>query len=253
MKLHLIKARPISQLPWWIRVGLLMTFLAQLLWHVYSPALNAKAQPLPAPMSVDAYRLLSLNEAVPTARYLNLWLQSFDNQAGISLSFNQLDYNMIARWLDTILALDVRGQYPMLVAAHIYGSIHNEQKKRFMMNYVFEKFKQHPNRYWRWLAHAVIVAKHELHDTQLALLYADALASKAKGENVPYWAKDLKIIVLEDMGELQAAKVLVGGLMESGDISDPYELKFLLQKIEVLEQKLMKAQQGVESSTKTLQ
>jgi len=253
MLASLTKVRPMSQVPWWIRAGLLATFLAQLLWHAYYPTLSAKAQPLPPPMSVETYRLLSLNEVLPTARYLNLWLQSFDNQAGISLSFNQLDYAMVARWLDIILALDERGQYPMLVASHIYGSIHNEQKKRFMMNYVFEKFNQHPNRYWRWLAHAVIVAKHELKDTELALLYANALATKATAKNVPYWAKDLKIIVLEDMGELEAAKVLVGGLLENGDISDRYELKFLVQKIEVLEQKLMKAQQGVENSTKTVQ
>ncbi len=114
------------------------------------------------------------------------------------------------------------------------------------MDYIFKKFSEAPNKYWRWLAHAVITAKHELKDYALALKYADALATRATAENVPYWARDMKIIVLEDMGELEAAKILVGALIESKKISDPYELNFLLQKITALEEKLSKTRQSVE-------
>ncbi|MGD2160881.1 MAG: hypothetical protein PVG94_06865, partial [Gammaproteobacteria bacterium] len=83
-------------------------------------------------------------------------------------------------------------------------------------------------------------------DMQLALKYADALAEKAKGLNVPYWARDMKIIVLEDMGEVEAARILVGGLIASGEITDPYELNFLQNKIRVLEEKMTKIRQDVD-------
>ena len=106
------------------------------------------------------------------------------------------------------------------------------------MDYVFYKFNEDPNKYWRWLAHVVITAKHELKDNELALKYAHALAEKATGKNVPYWAKDMKIIVLEDMGEVEAAKILVGALIDSGEITDPYELNFLAHKIAILEEKM---------------
>jgi ribosomal protein S15P/S13E len=56
----------------------------------------------------------------------------------------------------------------------------------------------------------------------------------------------MKIIVLEDMGQVEAAKILVGALIESGQITDPYELNFLTHKIEVLEEKLLKNRQDVE-------
>ena len=115
-----------------------------------------------------------------------------------------------------------------------------------MTDYVFYKFNEDPDKYWRWLAHVVITAKHELKDFDLALKYANALAEKATGKNVPYWAKDLKIIVLEDMGQVEAAKILVGALIDSKEITDPYELNFLTQKIAVLEQKMLKKQQSVE-------
>jgi len=125
----------------------------------------------------------------------------------------------------------------MLVASRVYGSVKNPEKQRIMTDYVFTKFIEEPNKYWRWLAHAVITAKHEIKDLDLALKYADALAEKATGENVPYWAKDMKIIVLEDMGQLEAAKILVGALIDSGEITDPYELNFLTHKIAALKEK----------------
>ena len=86
----------------------------------------------------------------------------------------------------------------------------------------------------------VITAKHEHKDLELALKYANAHAEKATGKNVPYWAKDMKIIVLEDMGQVEAAKILVGALIESGEITDPYELNFLTHKIATLEEKSLK-------------
>jgi len=52
--------------------------------------------------------------------------------------------------------------------------------------------------------------------------------------------------VLEDMGEVEAAKILVGALIDSGEISDSYELNFLTQKIATLEQKMLRNRQSVE-------
>jgi len=245
------RERPLSQLPFWLKTGLPLAFVMQLFWHGIQPGYTVKAQPLPPPLSAQAYRLISLNEPLVVAKYLNLWLQSFDTQPGISLSYQQLDYSRVIAWLDTILALDPGSQYPMLVAAHIYGSVHNGEKQRQMTEYIYQQFLKNPQQNWRWLADAVIIARHEIKDTSLALKYASALAAQPAGSHtsIPYWAKDLKIFVLEDLDEIAAAKVLVGGLLESGEISDAYELRFLTQKIASLEKKLMKDRQDVEIST----
>ena len=234
---YLHKERPVSDVPKSVKWLLVLSFVLQLIWHGFQQPVVAKAKDLAPPLSTRSYVMSSLGEPVAAAKYLNLWLQAFDNQPGASLSFHQLDYPRLTQWLDTILELDPDGHYPMLVASRVYGSVKNSEKQRIMTDYVFSKFIEEPNKYWRWLAHAVITAKHELKDLDLALKYADALAEKATGENVPYWAKDMKIIVLEDMGQLQAAKILVGALIDSGEITDPYELNFLTHKIAALEEK----------------
>lgn len=244
--LYLHKERPVHDVPASIKAGLVLALLLQLLWHGLQEPVTAKARNLPEPLSVRTYVMGSLGEPIAVAKYLNLWLQAFDTQPGVEISFHQLDYPRLTRWLDTVLQLDPEGYYPMLAAARVYGSVQDPEKQRIMTEYIYARFTEDPNRYWRWLAHAIITAKHEIKDNALALKYADALAEKATGEKVPYWAKDMKIIVLEDMGEIEAAKILTGALIDSGEITDPYELNFLLHKIAVLDEKMLKKQQSVE-------
>lgn len=240
------KDRPVSDVPRSVKILLLSALFLQLMWHSFQEPIVAKADDLPAPLSTRTYVLSSLGEPIAASKFLNLWLQAFDNQPGASISFHQLNYPRLTQWLDTSLELDDRGHYPMLVAARVYGSIKDPDKQRIMTDYVFYKFNENPQKYWRWLAHVVITAKHELKDFDLALKYANALADETAGLDVPYWAKDMKIIVLEDMGQVEAAKILVGALIESKEITDPYELNFLVQKIAVLEEKSLKKRQSVE-------
>ncbi len=240
------KERPVNDVPLSVKILLLLALVLQLLWHSVQDPVVAKAEDLAPPLSTRTYVMGSLGEPIAVSKFLNLWLQAFDNQPGASISFHQLNYPRLTKWLDTILELDPRGHYPMLVAARVYGSIQDPEKQRIMTEYIFYKFNENPNKYWRWLAHAIITAKHEIKDNDLALKYAHALAEKATGKNVPYWAKDLKIIVLEDMGEVEAAKILVGALIDSGEIKDPYELKFLTHKIATLEEKMRTKRQSVE-------
>ena len=243
------KDRRVRDVPVAIRWLVVLMLALQLGWHSQQAPVVATAEDLPLPLSARSYVIGSLGEPVATAKVLNLWLQAFDNQPGVSIPFRQLDYDRIIRWLDTILALDPDGHYPMLVAARVYGSVFDPPRQRKMLDYIFFKFQQNPQKHWRWLAHAVITAKHELRDMELALKYAHALAEAGRVANIPYWARDMKIIVLEDMGRVEAARVLVGALIASGEITDPYEIRFLGNKIAELEKKLSTGRQDVENST----
>ena len=76
------------------------------------------------------------------------------------------------------------------------------------------------------------MAKHRLNDMPLALRYAEAVsrhAGKAQG-----WARQMHIFLRADIGEREAATVLLGGLLASGEVSDPAELRFLSQRLEEL-------------------
>lgn len=179
-------------------------------------------------------RLISLSDPVALARMTMLWLQSYDTQPGISVSFKQLDYDRVIRWLDLVLALDPGGQYPLLSASRVYAEVNDEDRQRKMVDFVHKRFLEDPNHRWPAMAQAVYVARHRLKDPDLALEYARDLSTYATAENIPQWIKQMQIYVLEDMGDLEAAMVLIGGLLESGQIKDEQEIRFLQQRLQQL-------------------
>jgi len=209
--------------------------ILQIVLHANQTAKSAQRAALPAPPAIEVLRAASFGEDVALAKLIMLWLQSYDNQPGISIPFAALDYGRLIAWLRAVLTLDPDGAYPLLSASRIYSEVPDAQRQRAILDFVKESFLADPNLRWPWMAHAVYVAKHRLKDMDLALAYARLLAAHATGPQVPHWARQMVIFVLEDMGEIEAAKVLLGGLLDSGQISDPHERWFLSNRLEKLE------------------
>ncbi len=207
---------------------------AQAWWHHLSPAPEARADALPSPPSAGSLRVWAMGDPEVLARLLMLWLQAYDNQPGISVPFKDLDYEKVVAWLDRIVELDARAQYPLLAAARLYGEVPVPAKQRLVLDFVYRRFLEDPDRRWPWLAHAVYVAKHRLHDVELALRYAEALERHATGPEVPHWAQQIRILVLSEMGELEAARSLIRALLQSGRITEPEEIAFLSAQLERL-------------------
>ena len=186
-------------------------------------------------------RLSGLGESGALAKIIMLWLQAFDNQPGLSIPFNKLNYAEVIHWLEAILNLDARFQYPLLSASRLYTETPDLDKKRQMLEFVHERFLQDPNKRWPWMTHAVYVAKHRLRDLQLALKYANALRVNVSADKAPPWVTQMEIYVLEDLGETESAKIIIGGLLESGRLSKhDNELRFLKNKLAELELKQQK-------------
>lgn len=231
------KERPIRNLPIWLLPCLLIALVLQIFWHHQLPDPVAEANKLPNPPSEQALKAFSFGDPVALSKLMMIWLQAHDNPPGISIPFKDLDYTVLSEWLQRILSLDPKGHYPLLSAIRVFGEVPVPEKQRQMMALVEEEFYKDPNNRWPWMTHAVYLARHRLKDQELALKYAGALAEKATADHIPYWAKQMHIFLLEDMGEVESAKVLLGGLLESGQISDPNEEVFLMRRLQELQEK----------------
>jgi hypothetical protein len=226
--------RPLSAVPRWLAVLLAATVFAQAASWLLRPAPRAAAVDLPMPPSVSTLRVLGFGD--PIAQTMALQLQAFDNQPGVSIPFAELDYARVQAWLGRIIALDPSAQYPLLMASHLYAQVlQRPDKQRQMSEFVYRQFLDDPDRRWPSLAHVAIMAKHRLNDLPLALRYADAIRDNARGANVPSWARQMHIFIREDMGEVAAAKVLLGGLLASGTVTDSHEQRFLMERLKALE------------------
>jgi hypothetical protein len=225
--------RALHVVPPFIGVLLAVALVLQLFWHSLQPAPLARAEALPPAPEIAGLRAASFGEPVVAAQMLLLYLQAFDNQPGISIPFRDLDYDRVTAWLEAALRLDPQGGYPLMMASQLYGQVADPAKQRAMCAFVHAQFLEFPDQRWRWLAHCAIMAKHRLKDQALALRYAADItrhAGRASG-----WARQMQIFILEDMGETESAKILLGGLLANGEVSDPSELHFLTERLQSLQ------------------
>lgn len=232
---HLDPRQMVRSPPRWVSLLLAAGLALQIGWAIQRPPLRANAEDLPPPMAVATLRLATLGDPIPVARLLLIWLQGFDNQPGIYVPYRRLDYGRMREWLDQILTLDPRNQYPLYLASRIYAEVPDVPKKQMMIDWVHQRFYEDPGRRWPWLAHVAVITKHQLHDLPQAMIHCNALARLATTPSVPYWVRDMKLYLLRDMGELETAMILAGQLLASGKIGDPDEVRYLTQWIERLQ------------------
>lgn len=237
MKILVARTRDISFVPKSVKIILALSLILQCLWHYSFTRLEIKREALPKPPEASFIKLVSLDDPITAAKLTMLWLQAFDNQPGVSIPLKDLDYENVIEWLNLILDLDKNIQYPLFAAIRFYAEVQDEEKQRRMIDYTSNKFLENPDDRWPFMAHAVYMAKHRIKDVDLAVKIARLIRLHAKGDKVPYWAKQMEIFILEDMGELESARVLLGGLLESGELTDQNQRKFLGQRLEEIEQR----------------
>lgn len=222
--------RALGAVPRWIWALLVLAVAAQIVWQGNRFGAEVKENALPPPPSAAALRLASFGEHALLSRLLMLTVQSYDLPG--------LDYERLTGWLGAALELDPRGGYPLFAAARVYAEVPDSQRSRTALDFVYRQFFVDPDRRWPWLAHAALLAKHRLGDLPLARRYAQAIDTHTRTKDVPLWARQMEIFILEDMNELEAAKVVLGGLLESGAIGDPAEARFLRERLQALEERL---------------
>jgi hypothetical protein len=234
-------ARPLSSVPRWVALLLAAGFAAQFGWRALRITPESQTLDLPPAPSAAMLRSASLGEPEFAARIAMLYLQSFDLRGDNAIPYQQLDYGRLVAWLRAIVETDPRSGYALFSAARIYADNPDALKCRAVLEFLRDAFERDPDRLWPWLAHAALVAKHRLRDLPLALRYARAVDQRARDPRAPLWAKQMEIFILEDMNELEAARIMLGGLIASGKVRDPNELQFLQKRLESLERKSERA------------
>lgn len=228
--------RSLSRVP--PRVGILLaaSLAAQLAWQAWRIPPAPQTADLPPAPPAALLHAASFGELEATARLAMLYLQAYDLRGDNAVPYQHLDYERLIAWLRAIVATDPRSGYALFSAARVYTENPDAAKCRAMLEFLYAEFGGDPDRRWPWLAHAALIAKHRLKDLPLALRYARAIDRQARDPRAPLWAKQMEIFILEDLNELEAAGVVLGGLIASGRITDPAELHFLLARMKRLDQ-----------------
>ncbi len=236
-------ARALTRVPAWVHALLVAALAVQIAVHAREGPPSARSEALADPASAAVLRLASAGEPQALAQLALLYLQAFDYRPGTRVPYRELDYEHVIAWLSRSLELDPRSQYALTLATKVYADVPDAAKKRRMLEFVYAAYLLDPEHRWAALAHATIVAKHQLKDLPLARKYAAALQSRTTAAAAPLWVRQMEAFILEDMDELEAARILLGGMIASGQVKDRTDLRFLEQHLRALEARLA-AQRG---------
>ena len=229
--------RSLSSVPPLLGLLLATSIGVHLAWQAWRTPLPSQATDLPSAPPAPLLRAASFGEPEAAARLAMLYLQAYDLRGDNAIPYQHLDYGRLIAWLRTIVATDPRSGYALFSAARVYTENPDATKCRAMLEVLYAEFGRDPDRRWPWLAHAALVAKHRLKDLPLALRYARAIDRRTRDPRAPLWAKQMELFILEDLDELEAARVVLGGLIASGNVRDPAELRFLERQLKELKAK----------------
>ena len=223
------------QLPLPLMLAFLFLLGCQLVYHHRAQQqIEATYQQLSRPLSLAGYRGIAMGSEQLLGYLLAIRLQLHDNQAGRHFRYSLLD---------RIAEISEGTEYPMLLASRVYSSTGDRERLRQVLGFIERRFDDDPQKHWRRLAEACVLAKHKLGDLELALRFAERLALQPASVKMPHWARDFRFLLLADLNELESAIAIIQAMLQTDAINDPDELRFLKEKLLDFQQKLFESQQ----------
>jgi len=214
---------------------LLFALGAQLALSGWRPAAPHPVGGIGRPPPAHVMQFASLGDEVALSRVLMLSVLAADSGPDGGTPLRELDYGALRAWLERIADLDPRSAQPLLAASQVYAAVNDPARVRVMLDFVHDRFLRDPDRHWPWLAHAAVTARHRLRDPARAATYAHELRTRTSPGVLPLWAQELEAWFSADVNELDTARALIGGLIESGRVTDPRELALLERRLQAIE------------------
>ena len=113
------------------------------------------------------------------------------------------------------------------LGATYFGAVQDKEKLRYIFDYLAQVGARPDGEKWRWLGHAVFLAKHELKDNEKALELAYILADN-KNPDLADWAKQMPAFILQEQGQPELAyKIMLNILISNIDTMHPNEINYM--------------------------
>jgi hypothetical protein len=163
---------------------------------------------VPSPPPAALAPLLTLGDDQLFYRATAFGLQNMGDGGGRTTPLAAYDYGRLDGWFRLLDRLDPAASYAPTLAGWYFGQTSRPADLRRIVAYLSAIGARDPAHNWRWLAQAVYLARHRLHDVPLALGIARHLAGLA-GTQAPLWVRQMPAFVLAEVGEREAARDLL--------------------------------------------
>jgi hypothetical protein len=184
----------------------------------------------PVPTRASA-SLQFLGDKALAYRVYGMMIQNFGDTGGRHTALKDYNYERLSKWFFLEQSLNDRAHFAPFVASYIFGASQDVSKLGPVIDYLEVVGNNAEDGRWRWLAHAVYLARFRMEDNDRALELAYKL-SALDVPTMPVWAKQMPALVQMGMDENEAAySFMVGVLKDGSDNMHPNEINYIVNTI----------------------
>ncbi len=188
----------------------------------------ARWEGVPPVPSKEGAVIMGLGDAEFAYRFGAITLQSLGDGGGQVTPLKDYDYKKLGEWFWLLDGLDPASNHVPMLAAYYFGGTPVPRDVSVIVDYLGTVGQNPAGNKWRWLAHAVFLARHRMNDVELALDLAYKLSRmKPVGDTLPVWAHQMPAFVLAEKGDKAAAREIVENILLSSQHFHPNEVNFM--------------------------
>jgi hypothetical protein len=180
----------------------------------------------PAPTQAESLSY-GLGDVQYSYRNIGMMLQNAGDIGGRVTNLRDYDFEILRDWFNLSFELDPRAGYVPGLAAFYYGGTPKHEDLKYLVDYLSRagKYKDRDasEENWRWLAHAVFLARFRLKDQDKALQLAEDLAAISTPD-MPIWTQQMPAFVLTKVGQKKAARDLLLTIAATDRNIDPADI-----------------------------
>ncbi|MEM6812369.1 MAG: hypothetical protein AAF549_07875 [Pseudomonadota bacterium] len=197
----------------------------------YTKDLEAKWLNVPPAPSLERSAIFALGDSQMAYRFYTIMLQNLGNVGGEVQALKNYNYNQLKDWFFLLDQLDSQSDAVPLLAAYYFGAVNDPDKLKRVIDYLVIVGSRPEGEKWRWLGHAVFIARHVIKDNELALDLAYKLAAN-KSPDLADWAKQMPAFILQEEGDTKEAfDIMMSILISNVDTLHPAEINFMTDYI----------------------
>lgn len=184
---------------------------------------------VPPVPSHAAMKLMALGDDELMFRLATYRLQNAGDTFGRSTPLYKYNFAKLSAWWDLLDGMNDKSNYNPTLASYYFGAT---QKPKEQLPYVVDYLERHadkdPSKKWWWYTQVVYLAKQKMEDNARAMIAADKLLKIPREVDMPIWARQMGVFILENEGDMdKACRLIVQIFQEQRDRITPEEAYFI--------------------------
>lgn len=215
----------------WLHFAFGLALILNFAFWLHARTILPQWDNVPPPPKSHSAEMISLGDPGIAYRLFGYFLQNVGNTGGQFQSLLNYDYAALEKWFMVTNDLDPSSNLVPFLAAYYFGVLYDQpEKMRHVARYLAEAGMEPYPEKWRWLAHAVFMARHRVKDLPLALEYANTLANLPG--DVAVWGRQMPAFIQESMDNKRASyEIMRKILITEGEKLHPNEVNYMIEFI----------------------